>query len=60
VNAFYTRDPDNFVLCVDDIVEITGGGNPDCSAEEFYAGKCGDCTSLNYLSCKRTEEPLQQ
>jgi hypothetical protein len=51
-SAIY-RDPGNFVLCVDTIVEIMDGiENPNCSVENFYAGNCGECTSLNYLACQ--------
>lgn len=48
------RYPEIWVLCADSIVKALGYENPDCSLEEFYAGQCGDCTSLNYMSCSKT------
>jgi hypothetical protein len=54
LDLFHTTDPQNFLLCADTIVQIMGGiENPSCSLEEFYAGQCGECTSLDYLNCQR-------
>ncbi|MBI2579435.1 MAG: hypothetical protein HYW27_00860 [Candidatus Aenigmarchaeota archaeon] len=50
----YSYDPEDYVLCVDDIVKIVGAENPNCPVSDFYAARCGQyCTSLNYLSCSR-------
>jgi len=50
----YSYNPEDYVLCVDDIVRIVGAENPSCPVSDFYASRCGQyCTSLNYLSCSR-------
>lgn len=55
LSHFYTEDPNNFILCVDDIIRIVKGKqNPNCPAAYFYAGKCVQATSLNYLSYTNT------
>lgn len=57
LSHFYTENPNNFVLCADDVVKISRRKeNPNCSLADFYAGRCGRCTSLNYLSC--TKNPI--
>ena len=54
LSRFHTEDPANFVLCADDIVRMMGFvENPNCPLADFYAGRCGACTSLNYLSCSK-------
>ena len=45
--------PDNFVMCAESIVKAIGYENHNCPLADFYAGNCGDCTSLNYLSCQK-------
>ncbi len=50
----YSYNPEDYVLCVDDIVGIVGAENPACPVSDFYSARCGQyCTSLNYLSCSK-------
>lgn len=51
---FYKNDPNNYILCVDDIRVITQNEqapNPNCPIADFYLKQCGtSCTSENYLT----------
>src|SRR3989344_4500214 len=60
LEPFSTVDPENYVLCADDIVGIRGDfENLQCKLSDFYTNKCHDCssgtcepcTSFNYLKC---------
>lgn len=61
--AFLANNPhaeselSEYILCADDIQQISSREtvNQSCLIEDFYEASCGQCTSANYVDCKRCD-----
>lgn len=58
-DRFYVSDPQNYILCADDIFRILKlQENPNCRISDFHNNLCtgpnsAPCTSENYLNCSK-------